>query len=211
MPSAQFARSVAANVTFWRQHTAERSRAQQNRLYGDRNNLFKAAQFGVGLSDTWRETSELLLALRDLFDHGIYWIEWVPILERVIAKCDAADLALKCRLLNLVRFLYRTSREIEKALICHLEAEQIAVRVGDRTLSARCHLELSRTFLAQRKHEAAECHALEALIQYEALVADPRMVGSCYMNIGLAAHAKGQLEKAEVNLRKSVQLFVKFR
>jgi tetratricopeptide (TPR) repeat protein len=207
MPSTQFTNSVAANVAFWRRLTDNGSRENRRRLEDDRHNLFKAAEFGIGLSGTWRETAELLLDLRDLFDHGIYWIEWIPVLEGVIARCDAADLVLKCRLLNLVGFQYRTSRELEVASSRLLEAEKIAVNLQEKRLLARSHIELSRLHLAQRDHEEAQITALKALAEYEALGSDPRMIGSCYLNIGLSAHARGQPDKAEENLRESVRLF----
>ena len=207
MPSAQFTSSVAVNVAFWRRLTEHGSREDRRRLEDERHNLFKAAEFGIGLSSTWRETAELLLELRDLFDHGIYWTEWIPVLEGVIARCSDTDLALKCRLLNLVGFQYRTGRELELASKRLLDAERIAVKLQDKRLLARSHIELSRLLLAQRNHEEAQITALKALAEYEALGSDPRMIGSCYMNIGLSAHARGQLEKAEENLRESVRLF----
>jgi tetratricopeptide (TPR) repeat protein len=207
MPSAQFAASVAANVAYWRRFTEQCEPWDRSPLDNERTNLFRAAEFGIGLSMTWRETAELILALRDYFDQGIYWIEWIPVLEGVICSCSVPDLALKCRLLGLVGFLYKTNRQLDLASQRLREAEAIADHLLDIRLLARCHIELSRLHIALRNHHEAECYARRALVEYQQLGGDPRMVGSCYVNIGLAAQALGDMDQAETNMRRAVRLF----
>lgn len=207
MPSAQFVDSVIANLSFWRLQTARQRAGDQPLLFNDRRNLYRAAEFGIGLPAVWRETAELLLSLRDLIDQGVFWIEWIPVLEGVIACCQPSDSELRCRLLNLVGFLYRSDRQLDLSLERLLEAEAIANGLQDVQLLARCHIELSRLHVALRNHQQVEVNARRALSEYEALGGDPRMVGSCYVNIGLAAQAQGRVDDGERNMRRAVSLF----
>jgi tetratricopeptide (TPR) repeat protein len=207
MPSAQFIDSVAANVAFWSLRATNQAGPGQSLPHEDRRNLFRAAEFGIGLSATWRETAELLLSLRDVIDQGVYWIEWIPVLEGLIARCEEPDQALKCRLLSLVGFLYQISRQLDLSLERLLEAEAIAGSLLDVRLLARCHIELSRLHIVLRNHQRVDYNARKALAEYQQLGRDPRMVGSCYMNIGLAAQSQGKMDEAEFNMRQAVSLF----
>ena len=63
MLSPRFARQVSLNVRYWQQRTAVVDDRLLGRLDGERENLFRAVSYGLGLEATQRETAELVLQL----------------------------------------------------------------------------------------------------------------------------------------------------
>ena len=57
MPSSQFIRSIAANIAYWQQRTQNLTGETLSAIEQDRQNLYRAIEFGAQLKETWRETA----------------------------------------------------------------------------------------------------------------------------------------------------------
>ena len=60
-PIPAFVQSVSAGLVYWQSRTRKLDDAQIGRLEGERQNLYRAVQFGLALPETWQETAEVAL------------------------------------------------------------------------------------------------------------------------------------------------------
>jgi len=175
----------------------------------DRRNLYRAAEFGLGLSDTWRNTAELLLQCIELISQKGMWRPWIPLLERIIEKCSNDDLALKGRLLGHLGIYYRFDRRLDQSLNAHEEAIRIARLVGDKDEIAYANLNLCRITWVLRRHPEAASYGQSALTGFVETGEGGKRLATTYNMLGLIAQSRGDLEKAEEQLRLSVDLWDK--
>jgi len=109
-PTAQFVQSVAGNLAYWQTRTEAATERHFGDLDFDRQNLYRAVQFGLALPQTRQLTVKLILRLFDFVEHRSYWREWLPVLEKARVSC-AEDPALECRLLNQLGYFRRLNGE----------------------------------------------------------------------------------------------------
>lgn len=206
-PSCQFTRSIAANVVYWRQRTQTLTDDTLPALDRDRQNLFRAARFGLRLSDTWRETAELILQAYVLVERRGYWGEWIPMLERLLAKCPADDLALRGRILDQLGLFYRFNRQLEKAFSTHQEELQLGLKLEDKWRQAHANINLGAVCRQMRRFEEAETYILNAQKDFSAIDAPVIKHAFVTRELGLLAEAQGEWANAEAYFGESVSMW----
>ncbi len=206
-PTDQFSRSVAANVTYWRKQTKNQDDVAFQLLDRERQNLFRAAEFGLRLPETWRDTAELIFQTFTFVDRRGYWQEWIPVLEQLLANCPEGDLALRGRILDQLGVYYRETRQMDRALAAHLKEEQIGRILQDtRRLSFAC-MQLGELYWRLRRYQEAEDSARMALDGFNQSLPDSIPLANTQMIIGLVNHNLGQWAAAEKWLQKAVNLY----
>ena len=131
----QFDHLIGSNVRYWMGRTQDLHHLDLAELEEDRENLFRAVQFGMALSETWPDTVELLLQSWLFIERRSYWREWIPFLSEAVDQCGEAEQALKCRLLNRLGQSQRLDRQW---------AEAIGMKYWRRDLATTCRKRIPR-------------------------------------------------------------------
>jgi tetratricopeptide (TPR) repeat protein len=203
----QFTKSIGSNVAYWRKRVELLNFDAYRELNRDRQNIFNAVEFGLGLSETWLDTVELALELFDYFEKQGYWREWLPTLERILLECPQDNLALRGRILDQLGLFCRHNRQLEKALALHLEEEGIGLQLGDVERTATARMQQSGDYWRMRQYEAAEKAAKAALVGFHDCGAGPVLLANAMMMIGLVNQSRGALDVAEEWLLQAVNHF----
>ena len=206
-PTAQFTKSVAANINYWRQLTAELDDDMMTALVHERHNLFRAAEFGLGLADTWRDTADLIVQAFPLIRRFGDWREWIPILEKSVRQCSEDDLAVKGQALNQLGILYRIDRRFDTALTAHEQEEAVGHLLGEERRLAFSQLRYAETYWRLRRYDEAEAHAEAALASFTSIGADSEHIAACLNILGNIALGRGDLTTAAHNFRESLELY----
>ena len=206
-PSSHFTHSVAANVVYWRQRTQELADHNLPALDRDRQNLYRAARFGLHLADTWRETAELILQAFVLVERRGYWGEWIPMLERLLDKCSDDDLALRGRILDHLGLFYRHNRQLGKALLAHQEELQIGMDLQDKWRQGHACINLGSVCCQMRRFDEAQNYILKAQKAFQAINAPLMKQAFVTLEFGLLTKAQEQWSVAEEYFRYSVSLW----
>jgi len=208
-PSAQFTRSIAANVAYWRTKTRLPAEQKVRALDNERHNLFRAAEFGLGLSETWPEATELILDCYELIHYRGYCQEWIPVLERVLEKCPEDRPDIQIRLCHQLGNLYRTERQFEMAMARHRTEEQLALTLQDEGHMARANYNQSKIYYQLREHDDAETRSLTALAYYQSQEGDGESYAATLNLLGLIAQSRGDLDRSETWFKRSIEVFRK--
>ena len=207
IPSAPFVSSVGANVVYWSNRTRSLDGDVIREVDRERQNLYRAADFGLGLEETWRDTAELVLQCYALIDEKGYGREWISMLERIIEGCPKDDLTLRGRLLGQLGTLYRRSRQLDKALAMHLEEERIGEAIEDKERIGFSHMHLAYAHFRLRQYERAGEYAQRALKAFREIAPNTKMVADSLLAAGLIATNRGNLEEAEDWLLEVVEIY----
>ncbi len=208
-PSAQFTRSVAANVAYWRTKAQLPAEQKVRTLDSDRHNLFRAAEFGLGLSETWPAATELILDCYELIHYRGYSQEWIPILEHVLEDCPEDRPDIQIRLYHQLGNLYRTERQFEMAMAKHRAEEQLAITLKDEGHMARANSNQSKTYFQLRRHNDAETRALAALAYFRTRENAIESYAAMLNLLGLIAQSQGDLDGSETWFMQSIEAFRK--
>ncbi len=173
----------------------------------ERQNLYRAADFGLGLEETWRDTAELILQCYTLIDEKGYGREWISMLERIIEGCPKDDHTLRGRLLGQMGTLYRRSRQLDKALATHEEEERIGEETEDNERIGFSHMHLAYVHFRLRNYDRGEKYAQAALATFQEFAPKSKMVADSLLAAGLIATNRGDLDDAEDWLLKAVELY----
>jgi len=203
-PTPQFITAIAAAVAYWRQRTEELDDAAIARLDEERQNLYRAVEFGLKRPETWEAAAEVALQAFDLVERRGYWREWLPMLEAAIAECGKAQPGLKCRLLNRLGFFYRQERQLDAAVAMHQGAEALARVSGNKQGLAEALYYLGGDYVEKRDHAQAERYALAALTIFDELENVGRWLAWSYKLLGVIAQSHGEDGTAAVYLREAV-------
>ena len=206
-PQAQFIHSVAANIAYWRQQTADLSEDNLAQIVHERQNLYRAVEFGLGMTETWPETVELILQALPLIDRRGYWHEWIPLLEKARDSCGDGDLHIYGRILDQLGILYRRNQQLAQAIATHEEEALIGQRLQDKWRLAHAHINLGSVYRLQRRYDDAEKHILLALENFRAISAPIVKFAFVHVNLGLIAQARGQWPPAEDHYRQAISLW----
>lgn len=205
-PSPQFVKSIAAGVAYWKQRTGNLSDQAIVSLDAERQNLYRIVEFGLTLSETWRETAVVTLQTFDFVERYAYWQEWIPFLEQAIARCARQDRQLKIKLLNRLGQLYRFLRKLPAAINTHQKAAVIAQALNDKRMSAEVHFNLGADYLDKRDYAKAEQYGQLALAGLAEFPQAQSLRASTLKDLGMVANAVGDLELALTRLHQSVIL-----
>jgi tetratricopeptide (TPR) repeat protein len=207
MPSAHFVRSVSANVAYWTEQTSRFDSDGIRAVDRERHNLYRAADFGLGLEETWPATAELVLQSYPLIDERAYSRDWITLLELINKNVPHDDLTLKGRVLGQLGTLYRRRRLLDKALAIHLEEEQIGFRSGDKERIAFAHLHLAYVHYRLRQYDQAGKQAQDALATFRIIAPRSKMVAATLNAAALIATNIGDLDSAERWLLEAVEYY----
>jgi tetratricopeptide (TPR) repeat protein len=206
LPTTQFSESVTANLDYWRRRVSDLEKNDSRPFAGEGQNLFRAVQFGLELPQTWQCAAELVVECWNLVKDHSFWIEWIPILEAVVAGADENIQELKAQALDQLGVLYRRNRQFDAALAAHGQEEKIGRELEDENRRAQAAIRFGETYWRMRQNDkAAKCTraALKILLD---LNADPNLVAICYHDLGSINQNRGALVKSERQLRRALQL-----
>lgn len=206
-PSLQFTRSVTANVSYWRQRTQSLADETLPILDRERQNLYRAARYGLHLPDTWRETAELVLQSFVLIERRGYWGEWIPMLEQLLGKCPVDELALRGRILDHLGIFYRNNNQLEKAFITHQAELQIGIVSEDQWRQAHACINLGAVCRQLHRFDEAEAYVCRAQKAFRAIHAPLVKHAFVTLELGLLAQAREQWPLAEEQFSYSLSLW----
>lgn len=179
-------------------------RLDLSELDADRQNLYRAVEFGMAFPQTWLETAQLLLRSWLFIERRGYWRDWIPFLSQAAAKCDDTELALKCRLLNRLGHSQRLDRQWAAAVASHEDAAAIARQLGDELLAARASYYLSSVYLQMREFGEAERHGLEALETFSRIAPGSDYLATTLNELGQIARWQGDFALAETRYEEAI-------
>lgn len=209
MPSAQFISSIKANVAYWRTKAQLPPEQKVRALDGDRHNLFRATEFGLGLAETWMDTTDLVLECYELIHYRGYSQEWIPVLDRILADCPESRLDIQINLYHQLGNLYRAERQFDQALIMHHSEAELAYNLQDELFIARAHANLSKTNYLLRKYDIAETHALAALTYFRNRDSTLESYASTLNMLGLITQGRGDLSSSQSWFVEGIAVFRK--
>ncbi|MCB8944642.1 MAG: tetratricopeptide repeat protein [Ardenticatenaceae bacterium] len=207
MPSPSFIRSIAANIAYWQQATQNLTDETLPTIEQDRQNLYRAIEFGAQLEETWRETAVLALQCYPLIERRGYWHEWIPLLERLRQAPGGDDLIVIGRLLNQLGIFYRYNHQLEKSLAAHWQEIELGRLMADDWRLAHAHINLAATNRELHQYDEAEQHAIAARDHFRIIKAAPIKFAFVAKEMGLIAQARGQWDKAEAQQRQAIALW----
>ncbi len=203
-PRRQFVSHIASNVRYWTECTQDLQRLDLAELDAERQNLFRAVQYGMAFTETWPDTALLMLQSWLFIDRRGYWREWMPLLAQAVAKCSEAELALKCRLLNGLGQSQRLDRQWDSAISSHQSAHEIARSIGNEMLAARASYHLCSVYLQMRAFGDAERHGLEALQTFSRIAPGSDYMATTLNELGQIARWQGDYELAQTRYAEAI-------
>lgn len=205
-PNPVFVRQIVATLRYWQAHTRKLDDKAIACLDAERQNLYRAVQYGLVLPETWQETAVVIHQSFSLIERRAYWREWIPVLNKVIAGCPPDQPLLQARLLNQLGELYCRNHELEQSLVVHEEAGELARRCQDERLIAETNAHLSETYFRRNELEKAEAYGQQALAALTQVSDAEERVAALMQTLGNVARARRNGALAENRLEEVVQL-----
>ena len=154
--------------------------------------MFRAVHFGLDLPAAWPAVAEVALQTVPLVNRRLYRAEWIPVLERLLARCPADDRWLKFDLLIQLGRMQRLKRQLEQATRTHQAARNVGRGNGDEGALAKVYYNLGRDYLDKRQYRESERYSLAALEIFDALKdADQTIVAWTLDTLGRINRARG--------------------
>lgn len=203
-PDPQFVESILVGLTYWRERTAHIDDQVIGELDAERQNLHRIVRYGLVLPQTWQSAAAVILQSFNFVERRGYWREWIPVLEKAIARCDKEHIPVKFKLLNQLGQLYRFVLQWTPALAAHEEAETIAQQLGDEQKLAESYCHLSELYLRQRQYSKAEKYGLAALARFMKIDATERWIAITSSTLGELARFRGDLAQAEERFSQAI-------
>lgn len=203
-PDPQFVESILVGLTYWRERTAHIDDQVISELDTERQNLHRIVRYGLVLPQTWQSAAAVILQSFNFVERRGYWREWIPVLEKAIARCDKEHISVKFKLLNQLGQLYRFVLQWTPALAAHEEAETIAQQLGDEQTLAESYCHLSELYLRQRQYSKAEKYGLAALARFTKIDATERWIAITSSTLGELARFRGDLAQAEERFSQAI-------
>ncbi len=199
-PNPVFVRQIVATLRYWQGQTRQLDDETIACLDEERQNLYRAVQYGLVLPETWQETAVVIYQSFPLIERRAYWREWIPVLNKVIAGCPSNQLILQARFLNQLGALHCRTHELEQSIEIHQEAEAIALRCRDERLLAETHARLSETFFRQNDLKQAEWYGQQALTVLSEMGDSEEIIAILMQTLGNVARARHNAPLAESRL-----------
>jgi tetratricopeptide (TPR) repeat protein len=174
----------------------------------ERQNLFRAVQFGLELPQAWEMTAEIALSAIPLINRRLYRQEWIPVLEHLVVKCPAAHQRAKFDLLIQLGRMQRLEQQRDSAVETLQQAEALARQIGDPQALARAYYNLGRVHLDARRYTDAERHSRRALdILNEQEVVDQALIAWVLNTLGKVSQVDGEYDAAYEYYSRSVAIW----
>jgi len=206
-PSAQFTECIAANISYWQQRTHNLTDDTLPALDRERQNLYRAAKFGLQLPDTWQGTADLILQAYVFIERRGYWGEWIPMLEQLLDCCPEDDLSVRGRILDHLGLFYRYNRQLDKAFSAHQDELKIGLLLRDKWREAHACINLGAVCREMRRFDEGLVYTLDAEKAFQAINAPLIKHAFVTLELGQLVKAQGQWEEAEQHLSFSVSLW----
>jgi len=203
-PSPHFVKAIHASLSYWQERTNQLDDRAIGKVDAERQNLYRAVQFGLVLPQTWQATAIVILQSFDLVERRGYWQEWLTTVERALNICPQDERQLRFKLLIRLGQLQRFTRQLAQAIETHYAAEAVAQQLGDAQALAEAHFNLSECYWYSRDYEKADHYGLSALEQFEQLNVDLKWCAATLNTLGMVAWWRGDLPLAEQRLSKAV-------
>lgn len=199
-PNPAFVKQIIATLRYWQAQTRRLDDEALACLDAERQNLYRAVQYGLVLPETWQDTAVVVRQSFPLIERRAYWKEWIPILNKVIAGAPPDQPILCAHFLNQLGALHCRTHELEESVAIHEEAEAIARQFQDELLLAETHARLSETFFRQNKLEKAERYGQKALAILSKTSDNEEILAILMQTLGNVARARRNAPLAESRL-----------
>lgn len=206
-PSPQFTQSIAANISYWQQRTRNLTDDTLPTLDRERQNLYRAAKFGLHMPATWQETAELILQTFVFVERRGYWGEWIPLVEHLLESCPPGNKAMRGRILNQMGLFYRYNRQLDKAFSAHQAELEIGRMLNDKWREAHACINLGAVCREMRRFDEALAHTLEAEQAFKVINAPLIKHAFVTLELGLLSKASGGWADAEQYFGYSISLW----
>jgi tetratricopeptide (TPR) repeat protein len=207
-PSPGFVRSVTANLAYWHSRTESQDESNLACLDPERQNIFRAVQYGLMVPDAWPVTADVAVQATSFMSQRMLLPEWIVVLERLLEAGPNDDLDRRFKLLIKIGKAHRANFHLSAAEGAFERAESTARELNDRNMLAEAAYNLSFNYLRMRRYPEAEQYGRQVLeLQEDYDGAKPRLVAEAHRTLGEAAGKQGDLGKAEAYLRKAVAMW----
>lgn len=162
-PSRQFHNSIMASLSYWREITKEIGDHGIKQLDKERQNLFRAVEFGLALPQAWRMTVDIALQTIPLINRRLYRREWIPVLEDLLKQYPEGNPRMKFNLLIQLGRLQRLELQRDQAVKTLEGAEDLAKQMGDQHALAQAYYQIGRAHSDARRYQKADSYIKSAL------------------------------------------------
>lgn len=209
MATSRFLSSIYANLGYWQSRVAEIDDPALRELIPEIQNLYRALEFGLAVSETWQSAAELTLDLNYLIEHSGNWQPWQLLLQRALSWCGDDDDYLKLRLLGCSGQYYRRDRDWGASLAAHRQEELLARKLGKKDGLAQAHLNIGKVHWRRREYESAAKYTQLALSGFQAVGATERQMGGVHTDLGLIEYGRGNFAAAIASHTRAAEHFRK--
>lgn len=194
-PAPRFVRGLKANLTYWQKQTEALTDEIIRDITPDHGNMLRAIKMGLVLPATQPDAARLATQLYRFIERGGFWTAWPQVLERAVACLPPTEVTLRFQLLVLWGRLLRYDRDLETAVVLHLQALDLAKTLDDPLALGEVHYCLSADYRLQHAYVLAETHGQQALALFEAASATFQIM-EVMNTLGIIAFQRGDLETA---------------
>jgi tetratricopeptide (TPR) repeat protein len=172
-----------------------------------RQNLYQLVQEALAFPELWADVAAVILQAFPLVRRRGYWREWTPITRQAVDahRGDHSDQVIA--LLNILGQLYRLDNQFAQAIDTHLQAEMLALQLGDELWVAKTRCNLLGDYLDNRQYAIAEQYGLQSLPILQQQGAEPRWISSVLEMLGKAAAQRGELDLAESRVVEAISIW----
>jgi tetratricopeptide (TPR) repeat protein len=204
-PAAEFVSAIMASLDHWQEQTYNLDDPTIVELDKERQNLFRAMQFGLALPQAWETAAAVAVQAVPLVNRRMYRTEWLPVLRRLLERVPAGQIEWRIRLLVQYGRLLRMQRQLDYALEIHQEALALAIELDDAHLLALATYNLGRVYLDKRQYQEAERYS-RAVIAILGETDDQELLALAYNSLGQAAQDRGVLGESLDYLTKALEI-----
>lgn len=203
-PDPQFIKAIKSGLAYWQNRTVDASESNLLQLDSHRQNIHRLLQFGLQLAETWHDATRLLLAIFLLVERRGYTQEGIALFERACDNCPDSALQMRFRILNRLGQLYRSTRQLEKAISTHETAAKTAQQLEDRQALGRAYFNLSEDYRHLRNYEQVEQYGQAALQILREGKGNEKWLAGTLNTLGVASWWHGDLDAAADYLNRAI-------
>lgn len=208
--SPRFVQRVAANLAYWQMEAMRLEDTTLAEFATERQNLFRAVDYGLRLPETQSEAVQLVDALFPLVERRGYWAEWIPILQQAIATTDAP--CLQAKLTNQCGMMHRFLSQIEQTIAAHEQAVALARQHNCLEELGRAYFYLGNVYhFDKRQYHRAQTFVEKARETFAqaGLGEDPIKQGATLNLLGLTVAGQGKYAEAQALYRRAIAYWEK--
>lgn len=202
---------IAGNIDYWQYWVSKRGSHNVAELDGERENLFRAAEYGLRYTTTAIAAATLAADLFKLVEQRYYWRDWLNILQQATQFTHLSP-DLTITLHNHQGLLLHRLQEHLLAVEAHANALHLTTVHQYPKKQLVTHGHLSNAYYRAGDYEQAQQHveAAQQLLQQqpEIRIHDQATIHHC---AGMIALARGLLDEAITSFQQAGRLFAQAR